>query len=125
MNYGKCWLVIEEYFHGGKKSLVSIIRPRKVRSYVRDYVEQMYVDKFASFNEKIAYKKNQKVSPFKVEEYGQNQGIISCGHEPTFRAYFCHKLKLKGRELTYTYRVYREDNSQRIAKEITETINVS
>ncbi len=58
MNIDKGWLVIEEYFDEDTISVVSIISPRRGSRYVCKYVEQMYVDWFASISEKIAYKKN-------------------------------------------------------------------
>lgn len=127
MNAGKGWLVIEEYFHEGTESVVSIISPRKGINYVRKYVEQMYVDRFASINEKIAYKKNPKSSPFKIEIFSPYGGVFSCGHDPTFRVYSCHKLSLKGNELTYTYKVLKgeEGRHKPIFNEITKTVNVT
>ena len=60
MSLGTGWLIIEESIHTGTKSLVSIISPRKQERYVKEFMEQLYVDKYASFDEKIAYKKNNK-----------------------------------------------------------------
>ncbi len=127
MNAGKGWLIIEEYFYEGTESVVSIISPRKGSSYVHKYVEQMYVDRFASINEKIAYKKNPKSSPFKIEIYSPYRGVFSCGDDPTFQVYFCHKLSLKGNELTYTYKIFNgvELRNKPIFNEVTETVNVT
>lgn len=128
MNTGKGWLIIEEYFHENTKSVVSIISPRKGIKYVREYVEQMYVDRFASINEKIAYKKNPKFSAFKIEEPSDNN-TFSFGHDPTFRVYACHKLSLKGNKLTYIYkkRVFKDEErkDKPILKEKTGTVNVA
>ncbi len=71
MNLGTGWVIIEESFHSTEKRLVSIISARKCQKYVRDFMEQTYVDKFASINEKLSYKKNRKQSPFKIEKYEQ------------------------------------------------------
>ncbi len=128
MNTSKGWLIIEEYFHEGTISVVSIISPRKSSSYVREYVEQMYVDRFASINEKIAYNKNPKSSAFKIEK-SLDKNSFSFGHDPTFRVYRCHKLSLKGNKLTYTYtyKVFKDEEGRDkpILNENTETINVT
>ncbi len=128
MNAGKGWLIIEEFIFEGTESVVSIINPRRNSNYVRNYVEQMYVDRVASINEKIAYKKNPKSSAFKIEKSSDNSAF-SFGDDPTFRVYFCHKLILKGNKLTYTYknRVFKDEEGKDkpILKENTETVNVT
>ncbi|MBV6408320.1 MAG: hypothetical protein EFKGCFLK_01906 [Rhodocyclaceae bacterium] len=87
-------------------------------------MEQMYIDKFASIEEKITYKKDRAKSAYRMEEYEQRgPTALSCGHEPTFRAYFCHKLKLDGDKLIFAYRVFREVNGIIIPSEFTGSID--
>lgn len=106
---GKGWVVLEEYFHCNTKSLISVLSPRKSREFVARYIEQAYVDKFGSFTEKIAFKKNRALSPFKMENYEEmNPTILGCGHEPRYRAYFCHKLEVHEGMLNFTYRTYSQ-----------------
>jgi len=125
MNIGTAWVLIEESFHSTEKRLVSIISARRNQDYICDYIEQAYVDRFASINEKIAYKKNKKQSPFKIENYEKAETIISCGHDPMFRAYYCHKLELNGDTLIYKYRVIKGDFEHRISNEYEGAINVA
>ena len=107
MTLGKAWLVIEESCHDGSKRLLSVISARKNEQYVRDFVEQIYVDRYASFAEKIAYKNNRERSPFKVEPYEFSDSVIRCGHDPIFCAYRCDLLKREGSILRYSYRLFR------------------
>ena len=104
---GAAWLILEESFHGQEKRLLSIISARKGNACVRDLIEQRYVDAFASFEEKIGYKKNRDASPFRVERYEETPTIITCGHEPVYWAYRCHKLQRKGSVLVFWYRIFK------------------
>lgn len=126
MNTSKGWLIIEEYFHEGTESVVSIISPKKGFNYILEYAEQMYVDRFASINEKIAYMKKPKSSAFKIEK-PLDKNCFSFGNDPTFRVYRCHKLILKGKKLTYTYNymIFKDEErrDKPILNENTETIN--
>ena len=125
MNLGTGWLIIEESFHSAEKHLVSIISARRCQEYVRDFMEQTYVDKFASINEKLSYKKNRKQSPFKIEKYEQTGTTISCGHEPMFKAYYCHQLKLIGNILVFKCRIFKGDLKQRVSTDHEGKIEVA
>jgi hypothetical protein len=58
------------------------LNARKGESYIREYIEQIYVDKFASINEKFIYKKNRdKLPAYQVSNY------LTVGHEPTFKGH--------------------------------------
>lgn len=57
---GKAWVILEESFHSEDKRLVAVISPRKTGAYVAEYIEQAYVDRFASFDEKITFKKDKE-----------------------------------------------------------------
>ncbi len=117
MNIGTAWLVIEESFHNNEKRLISVLSARRSQNYICDYIEQTYVDKFASINEKIAYKKNKKHSPFKINNYEKNGTTISCGHDPIFKAYYCYSIKLHEEILMFKYRVYKGDYGHRVSSE--------
>lgn len=124
MDAGKAWLILEEYFHSGERRLLSIVSPRKTASYVCELMEQTYTDKFASIEEKITYKKDRKKSAFSMQAYERRRPTtLSCGHEPTFRAYFCHKLKLDGGKLIFAYRVFREEDGNITSSEFEGSIN--
>lgn len=128
MNVGKGWIIIEKSVHKDTKSLVSIIRPKSSGSYVREYMEQMYVDKFASIEEKIAYKKNPESWPYRaVNIHNLYDGVIACGHDPILMAYYCHKLNLKNGVLEYTFKTLRgqTNNLCPIFKEIACRVDVT
>jgi len=104
MDAGKAWVILEEYFHSSDRRLVSIVSPRKTIEYVCDLMEQMYVAKFASLDERITYKKDRKRSAFRMENYQQRgPTLLWCGQEPTFHAYRCHRLQVKGNTLFFWY----------------------
>jgi hypothetical protein len=90
MKLGKGWIIIEEHFHTQESFLISIVNARKGESYIREYIEQIYVDKFASINEKFIYKKNRdKLPAYQVSNYH-----TSVGHEPTFKGHLCDKFEI-------------------------------
>jgi hypothetical protein len=105
MNLGTAWVIVETSNHTGESSLLSIISFRRSKDYICTYMEQMYVDKYASIEEKIEYKKNRKKSPFAMERHAQ-RGSPVCGHEPTYIAYQCSNMKLEGNTLKFKYRVH-------------------
>ena len=90
-------------------------------------MEQMYVDKFASIEEKIAYKKQPESWSYRAHTQGPYSGIIDCGHDPIMMAYYCHKLILKNGVLKYTYKSMKgQTNDLRpIFKEIECSIKVT
>lgn len=118
-NLGKAWIVLEESFHSDEKRLVAVLSPRKTGAFVAEYIEQAYVDRFASFDEKITFKKDKKKSPFRIERYSIRGTTMRHGHEPMFNAYYTHKLERKGGVLLFHYLVYKGDLDNR---EVTEHI---
>ena len=125
MKTGKGWLIIEESIHKNTETLVSIISPRRAWNYVQKYVEQMYVDRFASIEEKIAYKKKSGSWPYRAKKQGLYTGIIECGHDPIMWAYYCHKLTLENGVLNYTYKKLKGQTNdlQPIFEEVECSIN--
>ena len=106
---GKAWVVLEESFHSEEKRLIALLSPRKAGAHIAEYIEQAYVDRYASFDEKVVFKKDKKKSPFRIDHYMINGTIISLGHDPMFNAYYAHKLNRKGENLLFHYRVYKGD----------------
>ncbi len=127
MNIGKSWLIIEESFHNNTKILLSMISPRRMGRYVQKYMEQVYVDKYASIEEKIAYKKKPNSWPYRAHMQGPYSGIIDCGHDPILMAYYCHKLSLENGVLTYTFKTLKgqTDDLRPIFSENVSSINVT
>ena len=104
MNYGAGWIVFEESFHERTRRLLSILPARRNRKEVTHFVQQSYVDRFASIREKLGYKKHPESSPFSVldDVYG---GPIHVGHEPFFVAIYARKIEIKEDVLFFYYRV--------------------
>ena len=90
-------------------------------------MEQVYVDKYASIEDKIAYKKKPESWPYRAHTQKLYSGIINCGHEPIMMACYCHKLSLKNGVLNYTYKTLKgQTNDLRpIFEEIVCSINVT
>jgi len=127
MDVGVGWVIIEYSVHSGKRFLISLINPRRTGEYVQRYVEQLYVDRYASIEEKISYKKNPKSWPYGAIFQGPYSGNITCGHDPIMSAHKCHKMKLKDGILTYIYKTLKgqKDDLRGIFEEITSTIDVT
>lgn len=107
-NAGKGWVIIEVNTHNNDKNLISILDARLSENYIKKYMEQTYIDKYASIEEKIKYKSNRSSWPYRVSQtinmYG---GILDCGHNNMFVAYKCHHLQLNDNSLTFTYNIYK------------------
>jgi len=74
-------------FHKGSNEniLLSLLPYRKGKSQIKQYVEQMWIDRFLSFSEQLFYLNNKKKLPYhaQVAPY-QNvpfDGRIICGYE--------------------------------------------
>ncbi len=100
---GTAWLVIKESVYGNKVHLLSVLNPRKLSKDITWYLEQIFVERFASFDEKILYKKDSKKSAFRIEPHEITSTIISCGHDPIYLAYRCHWLKRVENYLLFSY----------------------
>ena len=121
---GKAWIVLEEYFHTKKVRLVAILSPKRSNQKVAEYIEQIYVDSFGSFSEKIAFKKNKNTSPFLLPIRAINSTTIRHGHEPMFNAYYAHEMTLQDDSLTFKYKVFSGVVGARQAKEIIRHVPV-
>jgi hypothetical protein len=67
-------------------------------------MEQIYIDRFGSIEEKLAYKKSRKnpAFPAKVDRYGQS---VHCGNGITFFAIYGRKIIRHGNEVKFEYRI--------------------
>jgi len=117
MALGKACLVIEESLHSDETRLLSVLSPRKSNTDIAEYLEQSYVDRFASFEEAISYKKKPQTSAFRIEEYNIGQTLVACGQEPIYRAYLCHWLKVAGKNLAFRYWVFKRELGNQIKEE--------
>lgn len=104
MNYGRGWVVIEQYFHSRERRLISILPPRRTKKDVARYVEQTYVDRHASVREKLSYKKGSELPAYQVPD-NILDSVMHCGHEPFFVCIYSHKIVLKGHLIEFEYEV--------------------
>jgi len=127
---GKAWLILEKTIGEDCDSLISILKPRHSVKFIRKFMEQLYVDKYATIEEKIAYKKDWRSWPYPVEHevgYQYFLHFLHCGHNPFMVAHYCHKIKIEGNLLSYTFKILterREDLSP-VFNECTRTITIS
>jgi hypothetical protein len=89
--------------------LISIIAPRRSPQFVAKYIEQLYVDRYASIRERLNYKKSPKNFPYRTH-IGLYSGVMHCGQDPVLHALQSDRIMLAGNELTFTYKILvRED----------------
>jgi len=99
---GKAWIIHSEETNGKNIKLISIQSSRKTIKNIASYVEQLYVDKFASIEEKIAYKKKTSNWPYPAE-ISHPTCIVSCGFGPIYFAHFSHHISIDGNLLIAKY----------------------
>lgn len=107
VSVGKAWVVYSEDTRTGKKKLISLLNPRRTSQSVRKFVEQIYVDKYASIDEKVRYKKRTSSWPYGAKTEHPS-GMIRCGHSPIFRAIYCHTIEISESSLYAKFEVVTE-----------------
>ncbi|OJF70630.1 hypothetical protein BK026_18670 [Alteromonas sp. V450] len=128
MNQGKGWVLIEAFFNTGENRFLSILSSRRSPDYVKQYMEQKYIDSYASIEEKFLYKKQPRRWPYPSAPYDKKYPyVLRCGHEPLFIAMYCHKLELKGgNQLYYSYKYFKgERHGHATFKEMVECVDVN
>lgn len=106
MKLGKGWVVTELFFHTNERLLVSLLSARKSEKFVLPFLEQIYVDRYGSIEERIAYKKRPKSWPYPATPLDSRfSRVMMCGHEPQMWACYCHEMVLHGSQLAYKYKV--------------------
>ncbi len=88
------WLIYSSDISTDTQTLVSLLRPSMTSAAVAKYVEQTYVDKYASVEEKIAYKKHPASWPYPAKVQ-QPTNTITCGFGPIYIGIHCYKLEHK------------------------------
>lgn len=126
MHYGRGWILIEQHFHSGTRRLVSILPPRKRTADVAAYIGQAYVDRYASIQEKLSYKKNRALPAYEVSG-NPFDTVMHCGHEPSFVCFYAHKISLRETTLEFEYRicVNREDPMKSVFETRQQSIEVA
>ena len=83
------WLITWKWFgdHAAvEDDVVAIVSYRRSGSYIKDLMENLYIEKTSSFSEKLAYAKDRKAIPYPASYFTIN-GVpwmesISCGANP-------------------------------------------
>ena len=90
---GAAWLVTWEGTSSPKpqnERIVSILNYRRSSDQVLKYVEQLYVDRLGSLQEKVTIARHRTNNPHHAEYVRVNgvqwQGEITCGHNPHLSA---------------------------------------
>ncbi len=104
MNYGRGWVIFEESYREGTRTLVSILSPRRTPKDVSTFVEQLHIDRYGSVRERLEYKKSRKAAAYTpmFDGYG---GVMHCGHEPHLVGIYARKIVLQDGRLEFTYRI--------------------
>lgn len=93
----RAWLVTLES-QDQNSEVVSVIKAQRSAEFVREYMEQHYIDRFYSVREKLLYAASRKhnPSPARFEQVnGQSwQGRIHCGVQPRLYARLVKNLRL-------------------------------
>lgn len=122
MKLGSGWIVLEENIDG-VSSLVSIISPRRAFEFVSRFVTQLTVDRHATFEEKILFKKNAKSWPYSVVIERNYQGNMWCDVNPLIRAHYCQLLERKEDKLFYTYKLIENTRAlDPVFKSVTKSV---
>jgi hypothetical protein len=83
------WLITWEWIgdHAAvEDKVVAVVNYRRPASYIKDLMEQLYIEKTSSASEKVAYAKDMKSNPYPAS-FGsvggvQWRGRLLCGHNP-------------------------------------------
>lgn len=125
MNHGSGWIVWEESSNSNRR-LLSILPARRNRDEVAHFVQQLYVDRFASIDEKLEFKKHPNSSrfPMLADHY---PGPKSVGFGPWYFAVYAREIVLEKNQLSFYYRiaVNRADPYRPVFEERRQTIDVS
>ncbi len=117
---GKAWVIHSEDTLGERYlDLISIQSPRKSIQNIASYVEHVYVDRFASIEEKIAYKKKTSSWPYPAEIL-RPACVVCCGFGPVYFAHFCHHVSIEGELMIGKYRFVKSLNENHEPVEFTD-----
>jgi hypothetical protein len=94
----RAWLVTLESTDKPPQ-VISVFRAQRSAEFVRDYVEQYYIDTFYSLQEKLLYAQSRKNNPYPATFDRLDgiswQGRITCGHNPYLYARLVLKLRVQ------------------------------
>lgn len=112
MDFGKGWVIFEcvndfsIHQLNDSKVLISILPPRYTQKTISKFILQMYVDRYADWEDKLLHKK-QRLTSIKPSINGSS---ISVGRELMLIAFYCDKIKKNGNELEVEYKITDIEN---------------
>ena len=104
MKHSPGWVIFEERQPSGEKRLLSVLSPRRTQQFVVQFMQQLYVDKFGTIEDRLAFKKSSRSYPL-VAMQDRFHPIVHLGNNPFFVAIRALDLRLTGNFLEFTYRI--------------------
>jgi hypothetical protein len=93
----RAWLVTLESTDKPPQ-VVSVFKAQRSADFVREYMEQYYIDTYYSVQEKLLYAQSRKNNPYPATFEKLNgvpwQGRITCGHNPFLYGRLVQKLRV-------------------------------
>jgi hypothetical protein len=105
-SHGAGWVVYQDdYPNSATVSLVSILPPRMSRESVAAFVEQVYVDRFATIEGRLSYKKHPRNNPLCETLFDRGGSLVHVGNGPFFHTVYARRITLEGTFLKVEYRI--------------------
>ena len=104
MKHGPGWIIYEENYKKPGRNFISVLSSRKSWRSVKDYIKQLYVDRYGSITEKIEYKKSSKKFSYTFVPDNFTR-TIHCGDDPYLVAISAQSIKIVGNKLEFTYKI--------------------
>jgi hypothetical protein len=121
MKHGPAWVLFEESYQTSSRKLLSIQSSRRTPGDIISFMEQLYVDRFASMAERLQYKKSRKTTICSPVADGH---VIHCGHDPFFVGIRASQTDLREGVLEFTYRIIIRRSSEPLDFETKEKSQV-
>ncbi|KRG71290.1 hypothetical protein ABB27_03285 [Stenotrophomonas terrae] len=84
--------------------MLSVLSPRKNQQFVVQFMQQLYVDRFATIANRLAFKKSSSNYPLEPMQ-DRFYPIIHVGHNPFFVGIRALDLRLTDNVLEFTYKI--------------------
>lgn len=100
---GSAWVIVAEHTDGTGCELVSILPARKGRSFVGQFMQQAYADRFGSIDERLEFKRRPGQPRFALHEDSAT-GLMSVGNDPVYVALLAQRLAVTDDGLSFDQR---------------------
>lgn len=104
MKHGSGWVIFEDRYPSGEKRLLSLLPPRSNQKFVVQFMRQLYVDKYGTIEDRLAFKKSPSSYPLEPLQE-RFCPIIHLGHNPFFVGIRSFDIRLRGTVLEFTYKI--------------------